>query len=46
MPPMDEKKKVIADVNTDRRHAIDAAIVRIMKVRPRRLDAAGLGRVG
>jgi len=33
MPPMDEKKKVIADVASDRRYVIDAAIVRIMKSR-------------
>lgn len=33
MPPMDEKKKVIEDVDKDRRYAIDAAIVRTMKSR-------------
>ncbi|KAF4349279.1 hypothetical protein F8388_007093 [Cannabis sativa] len=33
LPPMDERKKVIEDVDKDRRYAIDAAIVRIMKSR-------------
>ena len=30
---MDERKKVVEDVDKDRRYAIDAAIVRIMKSR-------------
>jgi cullin 1 len=30
---VDEKKKVIEDVDKDRRYAIDASIVRIMKSR-------------
>lgn len=30
---MDERRKVIEDVDKDRRYAIDAAIVRIMKSR-------------
>ncbi|XP_047316092.1 cullin-1 [Impatiens glandulifera] len=33
LPPVDEKKKVIEDVEKDRRYAIDASIVRIMKSR-------------
>ncbi|XP_060668646.1 cullin-1 [Ziziphus jujuba] len=33
LPPLDEKKKVIEDVDMDRRYAIDASIVRIMKSR-------------
>ncbi|KAL5711512.1 Cullin-1 [Ranunculus cassubicifolius] len=33
LPPVDEKKKVIEDVDKDRKYAIDAAIVRIMKSR-------------
>lgn len=33
LPPTDEKKKVIEDVDKDRRYAIDAAIVRTMKSR-------------
>lgn len=33
LPPVDEKKKVIEDVDKDRKHAIDAAIVRTMKSR-------------
>ncbi|XP_059648654.1 cullin-1-like isoform X1 [Cornus florida] len=33
LPPVDEKKKVIEDVDKDRRYAIDACIVRIMKSR-------------
>eukprot|EP01018_Ginkgo_biloba_P007050 Gb_40660 [translate_table: standard] len=33
LPPLDEKKKVIEHVDKDRRHAIDAAIVRIMKTK-------------
>ncbi|CAN6199330.1 unnamed protein product, partial [Urochloa humidicola] len=33
VPPSEEKKKVIDDVNKDRRFAIDAALVRIMKSR-------------
>lgn len=33
LPPVDEKKKVIEDVDKDRRYAIDASIVRIMKSR-------------
>ncbi|KAI3842241.1 hypothetical protein MKW98_026031 [Papaver atlanticum] len=33
LPPVDEKKKVIEDVDKDRRYAIDASIVRIMKAR-------------
>uniref|UniRef100_A0A2N9EC38 Cullin family profile domain-containing protein n=1 Tax=Fagus sylvatica TaxID=28930 RepID=A0A2N9EC38_FAGSY len=31
LPPVDERRKVIEDVDKDRRYAIDAAIVRIMK---------------
>lgn len=30
---MDERKKVVEDVDKDRRYAIDAALVRIMKSR-------------
>eukprot|EP00983_Pelagomonas_calceolata_P116283 1160284-Pelagomonas_calceolata.AAC.11 len=33
LPPVDEKKKVVEDVDKDRKHAIDAAIVRVMKSR-------------
>ena len=33
LPPMDEKKKVTEDVDKDRKYAIDAAIVRVMKSR-------------
>nr|XP_043640334.1 cullin-1-like [Erigeron canadensis] len=33
LPPVDEKKKVIEDVDKDRKFAIDAALVRIMKSR-------------
>lgn len=33
VPPVDEKKKVIQDVDKDRKYAIEAAIVRIMKSR-------------
>lgn len=33
LPPVDERKKVMEDVDQDRRYAIDAAIVRIMKSR-------------
>ena len=33
LPPQDERKKVVEDVDKDRRHAIDAAIVRTMKSR-------------
>lgn len=33
LPPVDERRKVIEDVDKDRRYAIDAAIVRIMKSR-------------
>uniref|UniRef100_A0A2P2KIJ1 Cullin-1 n=3 Tax=Rhizophora mucronata TaxID=61149 RepID=A0A2P2KIJ1_RHIMU len=33
LPPIDERKKIIEDVDKDRRYAIDAAIVRIMKSR-------------
>ncbi|XP_044486586.1 cullin-1-like isoform X8 [Mangifera indica] len=33
LPPVDEKKKVTEDVDKDRRYAIDASIVRIMKSR-------------
>ncbi|CAI9109047.1 OLC1v1008784C1 [Oldenlandia corymbosa var. corymbosa] len=32
-PPVDEKKKVIEDVDKDRRYSIDASVVRIMKAR-------------
>ncbi|XP_013586607.1 PREDICTED: cullin-1-like isoform X2 [Brassica oleracea var. oleracea] len=32
-PPIDERKKVVEDVDQDRRYAIDACIVRIMKSR-------------
>ncbi|MCD7468037.1 Cullin-1 [Datura stramonium] len=31
LPPVDERKKVVEDVDKDRRYAIDACIVRIMK---------------
>ncbi|XP_024965574.1 cullin-1-like isoform X2 [Cynara cardunculus var. scolymus] len=33
LPPVDERKKVVEDVDKDRRYAIDASIVRIMKSR-------------
>ncbi|KAG2697369.1 hypothetical protein I3843_07G101200 [Carya illinoinensis] len=33
LPPVDERKRVIEDVDKDRRYAIDAALVRIMKSR-------------
>nr|XP_009794360.1 PREDICTED: cullin-1-like isoform X2 [Nicotiana sylvestris] len=33
LPPADERKKVVEDVDKDRRYAIDACIVRIMKSR-------------
>ncbi|KAL0845741.1 hypothetical protein Bca101_018987 [Brassica carinata] len=33
LPPVDERKEVVEDVDKDRRYAIDAAIVRIMKSR-------------
>ena len=33
LPPLEEKKKVLEDVNKDRRYAIDAAVVRTMKAR-------------
>jgi len=33
LPPMDEKKKVAEDVDKDRKFAVDAAIVRVMKSR-------------
>eukprot|EP00271_Cylindrocystis_brebissonii_P012999 TRINITY_DN32537_c0_g1_i1.p1 TRINITY_DN32537_c0_g1~~TRINITY_DN32537_c0_g1_i1.p1 ORF type:complete len:749 (-),score=177.31 TRINITY_DN32537_c0_g1_i1:795-3041(-) len=33
LPPIDEKKKVMEDVDKDRRYAIDASLVRIMKSR-------------
>ncbi|KAL9229009.1 hypothetical protein vseg_004527 [Gypsophila vaccaria] len=33
LPPVDERKKVVEDVDKDRRYAIDASIVRIMKGR-------------
>ncbi|KAI3449521.1 hypothetical protein Pfo_006186 [Paulownia fortunei] len=33
LPPVDERKKAVEDVDKDRRYAIDASIVRIMKSR-------------
>ncbi|KAL9245428.1 hypothetical protein vseg_019086 [Gypsophila vaccaria] len=33
LPPVDERKKVVEDVDKDRRYAIDASVVRIMKSR-------------
>ncbi|KAJ8499127.1 hypothetical protein OPV22_009679 [Ensete ventricosum] len=33
LPPVDESKKLIEDVNKDRRYAVDAYVVRIMKSR-------------
>lgn len=33
MPQVDEKRKVVEDVDKERQYAIDAAIVRIMKSR-------------
>ena len=33
LPPQDERKKVVEDVEVDRKHAVDAAIVRTMKSR-------------
>ncbi|XP_059625725.1 cullin-1-like [Cornus florida] len=33
LPPVDERKRIVEDVDKDRRYAIDAAIVRIMKSR-------------
>ncbi|KAH9730297.1 Cullin-1 [Citrus sinensis] len=33
LPPVDERKKIVEDVDKDRRYAIDAALVRIMKSR-------------
>ena len=32
-PPTDERKRVVEDVGRDRRHSIDAAVVRTMKSR-------------
>lgn len=31
LPPVDDRKKVVEDVDKDRRYAIDASLVRIMK---------------
>ncbi|KAL0732259.1 hypothetical protein Bca4012_008468 [Brassica carinata] len=33
LPPVDDRKKVVEDVDKDRRYAIDASLVRIMKSR-------------
>ena len=33
LPPLDEKKKVVEEVDKDRKFSIDAAIVRTMKSR-------------
>lgn len=33
LPPVDEKKKIIEEVGKDRKHSIEAALVRIMKSR-------------
>ncbi|KAK1385178.1 Cullin-1 [Heracleum sosnowskyi] len=33
LPPIDERKKIVEDVDKDRRYAIDASLVRIMKSR-------------
>ncbi|XRB06435.1 cullin 1 [Pycnococcus provasolii] len=33
LPPVDEKRRVLEDVDKDRRYAIDAAVVRVMKSR-------------
>ena len=33
LPPVDEKKKIIEDVESDRKYLVDAAIVRTMKSR-------------
>lgn len=33
MPPVDEKKKIMEDVESDRKYLVDAAIVRTMKSR-------------
>lgn len=33
LPPVDEKKKVTEDVDKDRKYAVDAAVVRVMKSR-------------
>ncbi|PSS14662.1 Cullin-1 like [Actinidia chinensis var. chinensis] len=33
LPPVDERKRVVEDVDKDRRYAIDASIVRVMKSR-------------
>lgn len=33
LPPVDERKRVVEDVDKDRRHAVDAAVVRVMKSR-------------
>mmetsp|Transcript_8359 Transcript_8359/g.21552 ORF Transcript_8359/g.21552 Transcript_8359/m.21552 type:complete len:763 (+) Transcript_8359:378-2666(+) len=33
LPPLEEKKKILEDVDKDRRYAIDAAVVRTMKAR-------------
>ena len=33
LPPVDERRRVVEDVDKDRRFAIDAAIVRTMKSR-------------
>lgn len=35
LPPVDDRRKVQEDVDKDRKHAIEAAIVRIMKARRR-----------
>jgi len=33
LPPVDEKKKVVEDVDKERKHVVDATIVRVMKSR-------------
>ncbi|TXG50236.1 hypothetical protein EZV62_022760 [Acer yangbiense] len=33
LPPVDERKKIVEDADKDRRYAVDAAIVCIMKIR-------------
>lgn len=33
LPPIDERRKIVEDVDKERRYAIDASLVRIMKSR-------------
>ena len=46
LPVVDDRRRVVEDVDKDRKHAIDAAVVRVMKSRKARKGLGGAGVAG